>query len=538
MIRIIFSFVLQLLLSDLPAQPLVENRIEGELLVMLSQGTSLSTFLRSANSNRQAPARLELKRSLGKKHNIHLLAFDDQKHDPTALLEEIRQQSTVTAAQFNYRIQSRQTPDDPDYELQWGLPIISAPQVWDFTTGGYTANGDEIVLAILDTGYDIDHEDLEDNIWINPGEIPDDGIDNDGNGYIDDVVGWNFDAPSNEHPIDQHGHSIAGIIGAKGNNDTGVAGINWDIKMMLLTTEKVDQIIEGYQYVIWQREKYNETNGAEGAFVVATNASFGQNRTFCSEQPVWGAMYDLLGEAGVLTAAGTANSNWNVDEEGDMPTTCGSDYIISVLNTTSDDKKYQGSAYGPISIDLGAPGQKSFTTKPFNRYDEFNGNSAAAPHLTGAIGLLYSLPCENLASDALNNPAQTALVIRDALINGVDQVPDLEGLNSTGGRLNIFGSMEILQEACASSSGDLDIKKVFPNPTRNELFFDYETPNFEDYNVRVYNALGQLVFRETITPPRFSQKRHKIPTHNWFSGVYFLVLENGDRYSRQSFVVH
>lgn len=512
--------------------------IPGQLIVRLKQGVDAETYVQQVNRDGRAPGILRYLRPIGKRFNIHHLGFHPGQVDPDLLLDYIRRQSQVESAQFNYHIEFRQTPNDPEYGRQWGLETIQAPLVWDVSTGGLTARGDTIVVAVIDSGFDVNHEDLFNNLWRNRGEIPDDGIDNDGNGYIDDVLGWDFGDSTGQLPLASHGTSVAGIIGAKGNNNTGIAGVNWNVKLMLISIEDVPQIIEAYEYVIDHRDRYNRSNGAQGAFVVATNASFGQRAKFCSEQPVWGGMYDLLGEVGVLTGAGTANDPLNVDEAGDMPTTCPSNFIITVLNTDIDDKRHQGSAYGPVSIDMGAPGQGSYSTTPFNNYGAFGGNSASAPHLTGAIALMYSLPCLELALGAVQQPAQTALFIREALIKGVDTLAALKNFTATGGRLNVFNGMELIGEQCGTTTGDLAVIKVYPNPaTGNRIAFEYETPDFEPFEVRIFNALGQLVFRNRITPPRFGVKKEEINVWQWAPGTYFLVVQHDGQRKTAPFVV-
>ena len=320
-------------LSAQPADP-----VPGQLIVRLREGRGPATFIREFDAGRRVAARLSLGRPVARRFNVHLLRFDPTSGAPESLLARVRAHPDVLAAQFNYEVQFRALPDDPEFERQWGLRTIGADRVWEISTGGRSARGDDIVVAVLDNGFDIDHEDVRDNIWVNRGEVPGDGIDNDGNGLVDDVRGWNFIDTSAVHRVDQHGHSVAGIIGARGNNGIGVSGVNWNVRLMVLDIRFVDQIIAAYEYVFDQRDRYNKSRGREGAFVVATNASFGQSRTFCDEQPVWGGMYDLLGEAGILTAAGAANNAWDIEEEGDMPTTCPSDYLLAVLNTNQDDE--------------------------------------------------------------------------------------------------------------------------------------------------------------------------------------------------------
>ncbi len=513
-----------------------DGRVENEIIVQLAEKQKPQALLQRLGAARAA-AVAEM-RPIAPRFNIHLLRFDLAAWPGGALLEWIAKQPGVLAAQHNYAVEFRNLPNDPDYPLQWGLERIKAPEVWEVNTGGKTANGDQIVIAILDSGFELEHEDLRDNVWMNPGEIPGDGIDNDGNGFIDDSFGWNFKIDSNQMSPDSHGLSVAGILGAKGNNGIGVSGVGWDFEIMFFAIAFVDHIIAAYEYIIDQRALYNQTLGQEGAFVVATNASFGlPTPVFCSAQPVWGNMYNLLGEVGVLTAAGTANTNRNIDLEGDMPTSCESPFIIKVTNTTAEDLKFISAGFGKVSIDMGAPGQGSYSLKPNDRYGEFGGTSAAAPHLAGAIGLLYSLPCEALATDALRSPKDIALLMRRFLLEGVDPVPQLQDITSTGGRLNVAKAMQTIIEDCAIVESPLEIVAISPNPASTQLTLEYKTPDFEEYEVLVYNALGQLAFRDRFRPLQFSRKRYELDVSYWAPGAYYLAIQRGDKRVAKPFVV-
>lgn len=440
----------------------VDTPIYGTILIRLKPDATIKKVVADLNTEKSRSNAVTNIEQLSIIHNLYVIHFDTLKVNSDKFLGGIRQNPDVLAAQFDYPLSFRQMPDDPSYDREWGLGRIAAPEVWNYTTGGLTSRGDTIVVAILDDGFDIDHEDLKNNIWHNRFEIANDGIDNDNNGYIDDVNGWSFVNNSNTHTKTSHGTSVAGIIGAQGNNGIGVTGINWNIKLLLLSTSRVSEIIKAYEYVIEQRKRYNESNGKQGAFVVATNASFGLSTpSFCdTEQPIWAMMYDLLGEQGVLTGAGTVNTNLNVDTEGDVPTSCSSDFILTCANITKANQIASNSGYGKTSIDLGAPGDDSYSTKAFNNYGSFNSNSAAAPHLTGAIALLYSLPCEGLAESALAKPKETALVVRDAILKGVEPLASLESKTVTGGVLNILGSVKQLQPQCgAQTTGNLEYLK-------------------------------------------------------------------------------
>lgn len=512
--------------------------IEGDILVQLDEGVSVARLQQQLAQGSRA-SQLTYSRLLGRRSNTHLLTYDPRQANAQDLLAYVAQLPGVKAVQFNYMLESRATPNDALYSEQWDMDIINAPGVWEISPGGLSARGDTIVAAILDSGFDVEHEDLDGSVWHNKGEIPDDGADNDNNGYIDDVIGWNFKESINSHPFSAHGTSVAGVAGAEGNNGVGVTGVGWNTKLMLLTTSQVDHVISAYEYVIDQRQRYNQSNGAEGSFVVVTNASFGKSRFYCEQFPLWGAMYDLMGEVGVLTAAGVANETYNVENEGDMPTTCPSEFLITVTNTTIDDEKSILAAYGSESVDLGAPGDGSYTITLGNEYGAFGGSSASAPHVTGAIGLLYSLPCGSLAESAITAPTETARNIKAAILESVDPISDLEGRTVTGGRLNLFKSMEWIQNLCGATTGPLEIIKLYPNPTLADINLLIESPDFEDdYLLRAFNAMGQLVYRDSFSPIRFGPKLLQVDASDWSPGVYFIVINKGSDFVVRQVVVY
>ena len=181
----------------------------------------------------------KLERSLSRRFPIYLI----RSESPEAL--EILKANRLTAlAQHNHRVQLRNTvPDDASYTQQWSLnntgqnggvagADIDAELAWDITTGGLTAAGDTIVVAVIDGGFQMNHPDLVMNYYVNRSEIPGNGQDDDGNGYVDDVSGWDAYADDGTIPSDQHGTHVSGIIGAKGNNGIGVSGVNWDAKIL------------------------------------------------------------------------------------------------------------------------------------------------------------------------------------------------------------------------------------------------------------------------------------------------------------------
>jgi hypothetical protein len=398
--------------------------------------------------------------------NIWLLETNDGDEQKT--LEWLRRQPEVQVAQLNHAVEIRSPlltnilPNDPLISQQWqyvnsgangGVPDadLDAEIAWDIATGGLTPAGDTIVVAVIDGGIDLNHSDLAANLWKNWGEIPNDNLDNDGNGYVDDFRGWNvFSQTDNIAGVSTgHGTPVSGIIAARGNNENGVAGVNWKVKIMFVAGSGTEaDILAAHDYVLQTRRRYNTSNGQSGAFVVAVNSSFGINYGQPDDAPLWCAVFDSLGQEGILSVAATANIPVDVDAVGDLPTSCGSDFLIAVTNLTNADLKAPNAAWGVSSIDLGAYGQGIFTTGANNSYGSYSGTSFAAPHVAGAVGLLYSSPCPNLISIAKTNPSEAALWAKNLILNSAVPNASLQGITLTGGRLNLFSLLQNYEDQC------------------------------------------------------------------------------------------
>lgn len=509
------------------------TRVPGRLLVYFEQGVAPWGL---GGRSQQHPDLIHTEQ-LGIRNNIHLYRFDEASVDADALLAWVQRQPGVVAAQWDMALAMRTTPDDEYYPQQTHLDRIGLPDAWDTTTGGYTPGGKTIVVAIMDSGFYPQHEDLANTTWTNPAEVPNDGIDNDANGYIDDLHGWDYFASTPNIAPGAHGLSVSGIIGAAGDNGIGVAGINWDVQLMLFTFQYITDLVKAYEYVIDQRQRFNETAGAEGAFVVATNNSFGVARNRCTQQAVWGAMYDRMGEVGILSSAGVSNERYNADLAGDMPGDCRSDYLIISTNTDGDDNLYANTAFGPVSVDMGAPGEDSYTTKPSNSYGFFGGNSAATPHVTGAIALLYSALCPDLEAQAIQQPAQAALFIKQQLLRGVEPLPSLANRTLTGGRLHVGNSMAHLTAACSTELGPLALLRVFPNPTDAGVEVNFQVPESGRYEAQLYNALGQRVYQQSIDVAPVGLRQFAMPTGHLPAGVYALRWGRGQAWASAKITV-
>jgi len=343
-----------------------QKYIPGEVLVKLQKDYSSKSFLQDF---RKSSTQLSNPVLVSKSLNIWKYSFDSNSVKMEDVLKSVSRNKNTLIVQVNHIIEKRATtPDDTRYDRQWQYfqendKDIDADEAWDITTGGTTANGHEIVVAVIDDGIQFDHPDLQGNIWMNSQEIAGNNIDDDGNGYVDDVKGWN--TATNDDNVGDLGHGtpVSGIIGAKGNNNLGVAGVNWDVKIMAIDggTGVEEEVIRAYSYILDNRKLYNETNGEKGAFVVATNASWGVDFGQPEDAPLWCALYDELGQHGILNAGATINDNQNIDIVGDLPTACPSDFLISVTNMNQDDEKVRFAGFGKTTIDLGAHGENAST---------------------------------------------------------------------------------------------------------------------------------------------------------------------------------
>ncbi len=461
-----YLYITIFFLSSLAAFAQKPEIVKGSILVRVTDDAALLKLIDESGKLDGKITRLQPVKILSQSIGIWQLEFDYNNHSHERMLDHIQQHPACQAAQLNRVLKNRATfPNDPNFAQQWQYvnsgasggvadADIDADLAWDICTGGVTALGDTIVACIIDDGLDLTHQDMQANRWYNWDEIPGNGLDDDGNGFVDDFRGW--DAYDNDDDISggnfggQHGTPVAGIVGAKGNNSIGVSGVNWDVKLMIVVGGGNEaDAIAAYNYPLVMRRLYNQTNGQLGAFVVATNASWGIDGALASTAPLWCAIYDSLGAVGILNAGATTNSNTNVDVQGDLPTHCPSDYLVAVTNTNRSDLKQTQAGYGTVSIDLGAPGESVYTVAKPNTYAAFGGTSGATPHVCGTIALMYSVPCPRLAFMARIDPAGTALLMKSFILQGVDTLPGLQNITVSGGRLNAFNSLQLaMQSGC------------------------------------------------------------------------------------------
>ncbi len=424
--------------------------IPGDLLIMVHEGASAQDIVADLDRVNGKRTGIRVVDEVSVPMRTWLLRFDPTHVEQAVMLRAVRNHPAVQLAQNNHQLKQRAVPNDANYGQQWHHENINSEAAWDISTGGLTADGDTIVVCIIEN-CDLPHPDLIANAWFNHAEIPNNDIDDDGNGYVDDHRGWNPTAGNDQVYGGGHGTEVAGMIGATGNNSIGMVGANWAVKMMVVVNSGASDagVIASHTYPLVMRRLYNESNGARGAFVVATNASWGIDGGQPEDAPLWCAMYDTLGTAGVLNCGATANNAVNVDVVGDLPTACPSDFMISVTATDINDIR-DFSAFGLTTIDVGAPGDNVFTTAIGGGYGSTSGTSFASPLTAGVIGLLYSAPCATMMTLVKNDPEAGALFIREKLFDGVDQVGNLPDNTVTGGRINAGTSMELIMSTCGS----------------------------------------------------------------------------------------
>ena len=342
------------------------------------------------------------------------------------MVRKYQDSGKVEYAEPNYIVHNTQVPNDIGFMLLWGLDNtgllggtpgadINAPDAWDIQTGNSS-----VVVAVIDTGVDYNHQDLSANIWTNPGEIPGNGLDDDENGFIDDVRGWVFLGDDNDPTDDNsHGTHVAGTMAAVGNNEIGVVGVNWTARIMplkFLNANGSGNVVDAIAAI-----QYASTMGAK----IMSNSWGGAGFSQSLKNAIVAA-----DAAGALFVAAAGNDGANNDISPFYPSSYDVPNIIRVAATDHFDELAGFSNYGPSSVDLGAPGVDILSTTPNDEYDYKGGTSMAAPHVSGVAALIMA-----------EFPALTHDEIKERMLNAVDPLPSLKGLVSTGGRLNAYNAL-------------------------------------------------------------------------------------------------
>jgi len=354
-------------------------------------------------------------------------------------IEQYRDDPRIEYIEPNYwwsmiREEINRIPNDARFAQMWGLhntgqtggtsdADIDAPEAWDIETGK------DVVVGVIDSGVEWAHEDLAANIWVNAGEIANNGIDDDRNGYIDDVRGWDF-VNNDNNPMDDLGHGthVSGTIAAVGNNGIGTVGVCWKAKIMPLKflaangSGTTANAILAIEYATRMRAQLTNNSWGGGEVSQALRAAI-----------------DALGKAGLLFVAAAGNGGADgIGDNNDLLPHYPSSYdlgnIIAVAATDHNDRLGIFSNFGVTSVDLGAPGVSVLSTVPGNSYTTANGTSMATPHVSGVVALMWS-----------RVPGLNHLKLKELLLKAVDPLAALQGKTVSGGRLNALKALELVE---------------------------------------------------------------------------------------------
>jgi alpha-tubulin suppressor-like RCC1 family protein/subtilisin family serine protease len=413
--------------------------------------------------------------------------------DTLAAVAALSARADVLYAEPNYVRRPLNLPNDPDFGEQWALKNTGQPSVetgqagvagidikaegaWDITTGSRS-----VVVGVIDSGFDFTHPDLQANVWTNPGETPSNGADDDGNGFADDVHGWDFfhddstvyarraRAPADDE-TDFHGTHVAGIIGAAGDNGVGVTGVSRRVSLMSLkilgpgdsTLSSVFNTVRAYSYAKQMRELFESSGGTKGANVRVLNNSYGG---LGRSQVELDAIL-ALGGAGILFVAAAGNERANNDFNPVYPASYAAPNVISVASLTRHQGISQFTNTGPRSVHMWAPGDEILSTLPGNDYAYATGTSMAAPHVAGAAALVCAA-----------NPGITLARLRAALLFSGDEFGSFPPTTITNRRLNALKALQTAAEGDVTAPATIaDFRSRQASLDPLELLLEWTAP--------------------------------------------------------------
>ena len=399
-------------------------------------------------------------------------------------IEKLKRNPYVAYAEPNYEIRAEVVPNDPRFNELYGMlntgqtggtadADIDADQAWGVSRGSH-----DVIVGVIDTGIDYNHPDLAANIWTNPGEIPGNNMDDDGNGYVDDVHGYDF-VNNDSDPFDDNGHGThcSGTIGGVGNNGVGVAGVNWQVSLMAL------KFLSG------------AGSGSTADAVRAVEYSTMMHVDLTSNS--WGGggfsqtLYDAIAAAGaqnIVFVAAAGNDGVDNDVSPHYPSSYDLANLISVAATDHNDAKASFSNWGRTSVDLAAPGVNILSTLPGNSYGQLSGTSMATPHVSGVCALIRSVA-----------PGVPVAQLKNILLSSVDHVASMNNMVVSNGRLNAFFAIAEPDDVPPGAISDL----ATADPGSNTMVLNW-TATGDDGATGTANAYDVRFSTTPITDGNFS----------------------------------
>jgi hypothetical protein len=488
--RLQITFLFVLMMGSLQSDAQRAHISDGVIISCNSK--RINTLVQKAKSLRNQSLSVE---KLGEASSSYLL----KNGDDFWLYDWCKSQPEVDMCEYNMLLNTRTIHNDPMIDSQYYLRHIKASDSWKVSDGGKQNSTEPVIMVVIDNGFDMTHEDLKDVFYLNQNEIPNDGIDNEGNGLIDDVSGWNISTNSSKHFLRAHGTNVLGVLAATHNNKKGIAGVHPNVRIYPISTiEVTSETIKAYEFILHQKKLYLESAGKKGLNFGVLNHSSGKDFAFAKDHPVWCGLYDKMGELGILSIVATSNDETDVERLGDMPSTCTSPYLIVVGSTNKKDEYYT-SGFGTISVDLSAPGERILTTHPefIQPYFYTAGTSMATPMVAGAVSFLYAIPCDSFSMFQKTNPSAASLAIKEIILTSTDIRSTLTSRTVSRGRLNMLKAVEAFQKKF-NCNCHLSINKI--KYIGDYFQLDYFSGYNHNLNLDIYDTAGKSVFSQSIRP--------------------------------------
>lgn len=473
--KVIYRIVFGLAVLAIPQQSFAQRFAYPEVLITVRQPSRASVQAASANSLSLSATSINEKTFIVRqgKEQSAVPTLYTRRNDPCKKAKIRRILKTVPGSRCepNFAYFASAVPNDALFSQQYSAKFMSLAASWDRTTGR-----EDLLALVVDSGIAYNHPDLSSNVWRNPGEIPANGKDDDRNGVIDDVYGYNAITGTGD-PLDDNGHGthVAGIIGAQGNNTIGVAGVTWNVKLVsakFLNSSGVGSLANAIRAI-----DYGTKLRLAGHKVVVSNNSWGST----SNSLGLGEAIKRAANVGIVFVAAAGNSSANADQSPLYPAAYQLPNVISVASVGSDRNLSSFSNYGPRTVHIAAPGSSIISTSRTNSYVSMSGTSMAAPHVSGVVVAVQSV-CKDMLSYGR---------VKDLILNNGSYAPSLAGRILTASIVNSDSSTFAASSQCGA---------VTPVPTPSFTSTPTRTPTPTPTPTRTVTPTPTQTRSVTATP--------------------------------------